>query len=444
MKKIITAIIIAAAFGAATQLLGQTYLLPKYEFTINGFGGLSTLNYKVEGVEDAKFKMGLGGGLGFGFDYFFNDHIALVTGVEAALYRASLTADAIESGWGYPTTNGVTYVYYRLDQFKETQNYLALQVPLMAQFTAPLGSQKAHNFYFGIGGRLGLALWGNYHQSADVMQLNNIQTPIKAKAATAQVSPTLPGYDIKEPLKFAILNAMPSVETGIRWKIGKNMGLYTGLYCDYGLLNIIPAGVNEALLMPKGHPSTPTDPMYDGHNSILTAKHPNFKAKDGGSFTHSTAANIVDPPRYTNKVNTLSAGLKIRLAFGTPRKTKIKEVPPDIKQSMIRLSLTLFAFDKFNLSNAAVVELDKAVKWLLDNPDIKIMIEGHTDNKGTPEYNIRLSEERAKSVYDYFVSHGVKPSRLSYRGFGLTRPIATNATDEGRQQNRRVELIVVP
>jgi outer membrane protein OmpA-like peptidoglycan-associated protein len=118
----------------------------------------------------------------------------------------------------------------------------------------------------------------------------------------------------------------------------------------------------------------------------------------------------------------------------------VKEVPQEIKQSMIKLSNTLFAFDKFNLSNEAIVELDKVVKWLTDNPKINVEIEGHTDNIGTAAYNKTLSESRSKSVHDYFVSHGVAASRLSYRGYGFDRPVATNATAEGRQENRRVEL----
>jgi len=168
-----------------------------------------------------------------------------------------------------------------------------------------------------------------------------------------------------------------------------------------------------------------------------------------------SAVKLVEAEPYVNKVNSFAVGLKIKLAFGGSKKRsapapvvpvreepRVQEVPQDIKQAMITLSNTLFAFDKFNLTPAAATELDKVVKWLNENPTLNVVIEGHTDNMGAADYNQRLSEERAKSVYEYFVSHGVSASRLSYRGYGLTRPVATNATEAGRQQNRRVELII--
>ena len=75
------------------------------------------------------------------------------------------------------------------------------------------------------------------------------------------------------------------------------------------------------------------------------------------------------------------------------------------------------------------------------NPTIKsLRVEGHTDNQGTPEYNQRLSDARANSVMAYLVKQGVEAGRVTAEGFGLTKPIATNDTDDGRQKNRRVEF----
>ena len=107
---------------------------------------------------------------------------------------------------------------------------------------------------------------------------------------------------------------------------------------------------------------------------------------------------------------------------------------------MIRLSNALFAFDKFDLNDEARAMLDEVVAWLQDNPELTVEIGGHTDNRGSDEYNQKLSENRAKAVYDYFVQHGVEAGRLSYKGYGESQPIATNDTEEGRQANRRVEL----
>jgi OOP family OmpA-OmpF porin len=84
--------------------------------------------------------------------------------------------------------------------------------------------------------------------------------------------------------------------------------------------------------------------------------------------------------------------------------------------------------------------LDEVAIILEKNPAMEVEVQGHTDNKGTAKYNQWLSEKRAQRVKDYLVSKGVDPSRLAAKGYGLTQPVASNGTEEGRAQNRRVEL----
>jgi outer membrane protein OmpA-like peptidoglycan-associated protein len=80
---------------------------------------------------------------------------------------------------------------------------------------------------------------------------------------------------------------------------------------------------------------------------------------------------------------------------------------------------------------------------LRDNPTVKIQLEGHTDNVGTAADNQKLSENRAKAVVAYLTGKGVAPARLMAKGFGATRPVADNKTEEGRAQNRRTELKIL-
>ena len=89
------------------------------------------------------------------------------------------------------------------------------------------------------------------------------------------------------------------------------------------------------------------------------------------------------------------------------------------------------------------IELNKVVQMMEENPSLKIEISGHTDNTGTPEYNLGLSDQRAASVTDYLSTHGVSPERMTSRGYGITRPLATNETEEGRATNRRTELKII-
>ena len=104
--------------------------------------------------------------------------------------------------------------------------------------------------------------------------------------------------------------------------------------------------------------------------------------------------------------------------------------------------LALFDTNKSELRPEVFSELNMIVRWFNTHPDTRAVIEGHTDNTASASYNQALSERRARAVYMYFIEHGISPSRLSYVGYGLTRPVASNATPEGRQQNRRVEIHV--
>ncbi len=87
--------------------------------------------------------------------------------------------------------------------------------------------------------------------------------------------------------------------------------------------------------------------------------------------------------------------------------------------------------------------LNNGASILKKNPEMKVEIDGHTDSMGSAEYNMKLSERRAEAVKKYFVDQGIDPNRLTTKGFGLTKPAASNKTRAGRAQNRRVELTPV-
>jgi outer membrane protein OmpA-like peptidoglycan-associated protein len=103
----------------------------------------------------------------------------------------------------------------------------------------------------------------------------------------------------------------------------------------------------------------------------------------------------------------------------------------------------LFDVDKSTLRPAAKTNLDKLAVILNKYPDTNILIEGHTDATGSEDHNLELSRNRASSVSNYVAGLGVNPSRFTTMGYGESQPIATNDTEEGRQQNRRVELAIM-
>lgn len=101
-----------------------------------------------------------------------------------------------------------------------------------------------------------------------------------------------------------------------------------------------------------------------------------------------------------------------------------------------------FNTGKAVIKSESFSELDKLAKILVDHPEVSAKIEGHTDDTGNNELNLNLSKERAAEVRNYLVKKGVAAERLSSEGFGSTRPTATNDTEEGRTQNRRVKIII--
>lgn len=115
---------------------------------------------------------------------------------------------------------------------------------------------------------------------------------------------------------------------------------------------------------------------------------------------------------------------------------------PEIGETFV-LRNVFFDFDRSFLKNESNVELDKLVVYLAQNKKMKIEIGGHTDNQGSDSYNQKLSLDRAKAVYDYLISKGISSDRMTYKGYGATQPIESNATEEGRAQNRRTEFKIM-
>ncbi|HQW84638.1 MAG TPA: OmpA family protein, partial [Ferruginibacter sp.] len=122
--------------------------------------------------------------------------------------------------------------------------------------------------------------------------------------------------------------------------------------------------------------------------------------------------------------------------------------PIEIGQ-VFRLNNVFFDFDKFNLRPESFVELDRVVNFLNEYPNIEIEMSAHTDSKGSDEYNMTLSDNRARSVMEYILSKGIAASRIVSHGYGETKPVAPNANPDGsdnpdgRQQNRRVEFTIL-
>ena len=124
-------------------------------------------------------------------------------------------------------------------------------------------------------------------------------------------------------------------------------------------------------------------------------------------------------------------------------KEVVVEKPVEVKKSQWVLVGVNFEFNKARLTPESYPILFYAVQNLNENPDTKVEIQGHTDNIGSEQYNMKLSEERAQTVRDYLVAKGIDPSRLTVKGYGESMPVTDNSTPEGRSLNRRIEFKVL-
>ena len=135
--------------------------------------------------------------------------------------------------------------------------------------------------------------------------------------------------------------------------------------------------------------------------------------------------------------------------FDVPADSKYQEVQKDIalepieKGSKVVLNNVFFETGKALLSSDSKVELRKAVELLNDNPSMVIELGGHTDNVGDPAVNMKLSHGRAMAVRQFLIDAGVKATRVEAKGYGETSPVADNESPEGRQANRRTEIIIL-
>jgi len=129
-----------------------------------------------------------------------------------------------------------------------------------------------------------------------------------------------------------------------------------------------------------------------------------------------------------------------------PLATSLKFGPAEMKAALdkdgrVLLYDILFDYDKASLQKESLKQLEHVVTLLLDNPELSLEVQGHTDDQGSDEYNLELSQRRAETVRGFLLLFGVEPERLVAKGYGESAPVGPNDSDANRAKNRRVELV---
>jgi len=260
----------------------------RHEISVSGFGGLSTLKYDVTFGSP---KIGFGGGGGLGYHLFFSPQWGLGTGAELALFSAKYNHDGLDLRYPTKDMDGDAFNFSsKAGNYEETQSAMLVQIPLMLQFQ----TGDNHQFFVAFGGKAGIPVTAKYKTSALSIQNSGYYAEEHYEYATRKFmgfgSFNLPAGDHELKFKTAFFF---SAEIGGKFKLTDASKLYIGVFLDYGLNNILETQNSASL--PHFIEYNSQNPREFVVNSILQSK-------------------STEP--FTEKLNPMAVGLKLRLAFG--------------------------------------------------------------------------------------------------------------------------------
>ncbi len=198
-------------------------------------------------------------------------------------------------------------------------------------------------------------------------------------------------------------------------------------------------GQDPVIVAPTPAPAQPIDSDGDGVVDSIDQ----CPGTARGTPVNSVGCALPPPPPPAPVDSDRDGVLDINDACpGTPYGLAVDERGCAIKTAKIVLRDINFEFDSSNLTAEAKQSLDKVSEGLRGQPTMNLLIEGHTDAKGSDAYNLKLSKQRASSVRAYLIESGIAGTRIETTGMGESQPVASNETEEGRAENRRVEFKV--
>jgi outer membrane protein OmpA-like peptidoglycan-associated protein len=491
MKKII--LTVAVAFSALWAFSQSDAESPRqqnrHEFYLGGGGGISSLHYRPT-IGDRHY--GLGGMAGLGYTYYFNYNWGLSIGAEYQLLKGKYTLDhsAVGSEVDFVDEYLVTSPDFDIlrvsprRKLTEKQEATYINIPIVARFEFDFpwkNKLKITKFSAGAGLKVGIPMDAKYKSEGglEVTGLDLItRDPYNFNGhGFGDVNYA---YDDKFSTN---LNFIGTLEAGLKWQFNTKWGLYTGLFADLGLNDIVKRGNarNDLRNARNFYDYNYANPASPTINTIFLSNYGRVDNINGG---------VEREERYAKCVRTFAVGLKVAVTFGMnpfDKQVKKKAVPvvvpsdpwdqpvtgkqmrqllqqqsgelteaqreefeklkkfleDELKDPDLSAPVFCFDFDRDNIPADAKEVLDHKVELLKKYPLISLILEGHTDAAGSDMYNYKLALRRAETAKSYLVSKGIASSRLTVTSKGKTRPIVTGSTDEKVNcPNRRVEFII--
>ena len=477
MKKIISVI----AIGILTFSVYAQKQQERHEFSAWAGGGISTFMYDLSLGER---NTGFGAIGGLGYNYFISYNWSIGVGAEFSLLNAKMTLPPFYDEYDKINTYSDLYRYgFSGQSFDQSQRGYYINIPLQVKYQRDAFWNENHKLYAAIGPKIGIPVQTLYNTKGDVritgVELNAYHEPITRDWYGENDDLKNQGFGLfsyneeKKDLDFGV-NIIASVEAGVKWDLRqifsnsfkRPWSVYTGLYFDYGLNDLRRGDKAQQFFEYERFSS----PVSYASNSALSSQ----RVNSDGVKTN-----------FTDKVNTMAFGAKLQFTFGIePFEKKAKKekgvevekpyeglTATQMEDIMARNTKEMMDFQRkefdalkaliekedpdftgcvvgFDTNKSEILlamfsELDRKVALMKKYPKANIMIEGHTDDQGGNEKNMKLGLDRANAVKAYMVAKGIASGRMSVTSKGAAEPAIPNASENNRRYNRRVEFVLV-
>ena len=471
MKKLITIIAVAAlTYSAATA-----QYFNRNEFSINVGGGASSFQTQTT---EGKDLWNWTGTAGLGYHFFFNPNWGIGTGANFAIYNGGIcinnysqlqaTTNALH------TSNAFDFLVTSTN-YKNVQQAMMVTIPLMVQYQ----TEGKAAFYAALGAKVGIPILAKSKTEGNFTTKGYYPNP----NVTYE---DLPEYGFVNNMRFPENETniklrtffMASAELGVKWRLSYTTSLYTGIYADYGLNDMMvkePAPANSNLVVYQ--PETPAEFAYNtATNSFAKQIAPlacgitlrlSYSLEGKAAAAAAKKKEEAEAKKQADEVAAQQAAVERarqeelnrlqreaqRLAAENARLEKEKQAAIAAQQAAEKRAATkesiqqpveLYAISQTELTATQKQNLDEKVALLQEYPDMEMFIYGHTCDIGSYAINQKIGLQRAENAKTYIISQGIDAARIVGTATkGYSEPLVPNINEENRRQNRRIEIIVV-
>ncbi len=415
------------------------------ELTVSLHGGVSGISYKSDVGEGSQE---LGGGIGIGYTHFLNEHWGILTGVEARLNRNTFSLDNNNQFTTYEIDDQGSAFEYRVSAagYEEDQKFYSFSIPLMLQYRIMFSDRTG--IYIGLGGKVLFTGKQDIDASAGTLALSGYYPDLNLEIddLPAHGFGTVNNWegDSEVSLKTSVLL---SAEGGLVFKLKERLNLYTGIYVDYGLMDLQDADASTNIVS-----YSPQRIEGVSANGVLAVE------------------DVVENSNY------LSAGVQLKLGFGLgakkqsleeeeevviveevvesqepepvvvakqPKEEPEKPTITDSEITYIEEPLVFGNIDQTQVPEPLAERLNTIAHMVNKDETVKLHITGHTCDLGSDSLNKRVGMDRAEAVADYLENQGISRDRMEIVSKGESEPILPNTSAANRKENRRVVIEVV-